>query len=162
MVVVKRFRAAWGIEPSPGYENYKTWFPELKKQGYSGIEINLHIIDNPNVFKQLCKENDLEINILIFSAWPRYQGPRPRCTVADHLAAYRDQLTRAKVFDPLKINAQSGSDIFSYDESVEFFQGTLEIDAALGMIGKVCHETHRNRSLFNPYAAEYILKRVPG
>ena len=30
-----------------------------------------------------------------------------------------------------------------------------------GFEGIVCHETHRNRSLFNPYSADYILQRVP-
>lgn len=34
MVNVKRFRSNWGIEPSPGYENYKSWFAKLKQQGY--------------------------------------------------------------------------------------------------------------------------------
>lgn len=58
-------------------------------------------------------------------------------------------------------NLTDGSDIFTCDQSVEFFKGTLEIDAELGLSGLVCHETHRNRSLYTPYAADYILRRVP-
>ncbi|KAK7214423.1 hypothetical protein V2G26_002426 [Clonostachys chloroleuca] len=161
MVVVKRFRTNWGIDPTPDYANYREWFPKLKVQGYAGVEVNLHTIDNPELLKSICDENNLEINVLIFSAWPRYRGPRPRLTVQEHLIAYKEQLIRAKAFDPSKVNAQSGSDVFTYEQSVEFFQGTLTIDAELGLSGIVCHETHRNRSLFSPYAAEFILKRVP-
>jgi hypothetical protein len=44
---------------------------------------------------------------------------------------------------------------------VYFFKKTLDIDDELGLTGLVSHETHRNRSLFTPYAAKYILPKVP-
>lgn len=47
------------------------------------------------------------------------------------------------------------------DEAVEFFQGTFAIDAELGLTGKVCHETHRNRAFYSPYLTAQVLKRVP-
>lgn len=53
------------------------------------------------------------------------------------------------------------SDHWSLDESVEFYKGTLAVDAELGLEGKVCHETHRNRSLFTPYSTAYVLRHVP-
>lgn len=53
------------------------------------------------------------------------------------------------------------SDYWTLDESVEFHRGTLAVDAELGVTGKVCHETHRNRSLFNPYTTAHVLKSVP-
>ncbi|KNB18103.1 hypothetical protein FOXG_15740 [Fusarium oxysporum f. sp. lycopersici 4287] len=70
-------------------------------------------------------------------------------------------LERAKILKPVKINAQSGGDYWSLDESVYFYQKTLGIDKELGLTGLVSHETHRNRSLFTPYAAQYILPKVP-
>jgi hypothetical protein len=51
--------------------------------------------------------------------------------------------------------------MWTLDQSVEFYQGTFAIDEELGFSGRVCHETHRNRSLYNPQAADYILSRVP-
>lgn len=53
------------------------------------------------------------------------------------------------------------SDHWTLDQAVEFYKGTLKVDAELGLQGRVRHETHRLRSLFNPYASAYILKKVP-
>ena len=55
----------------------------------------------------------------------------------------------------------SCSDHWSLDQSVEFYKATFAVDAKLGLTGKVCHETHRNRSLFNPYTTARIVKAVP-
>lgn len=53
------------------------------------------------------------------------------------------------------------SDMWSVEDSVAFFAETLEVDAELGMAGIVCHETHRNRSCFNPAVTADIIARVP-
>ncbi|GJC90335.1 hypothetical protein ColLi_13173 [Colletotrichum liriopes] len=98
----------------------------------------------------------------IMSSWQGYLGPRPPgLTPNDHLDFYRKSLERAQILKPLKVNAQSGSDIWTLDQSVEFYQGTFRIDEELGFAGRVTHETHRNRSLFTPYATKYILEKVP-
>jgi hypothetical protein len=51
--------------------------------------------------------------------------------------------------------------MWSVEDSVAFFAETLEVDAELGMAGIVCHETHRNRSCFNPAVTADIIARVP-
>jgi hypothetical protein len=61
----------------------------------------------------------------------------------------------------LKALAYSHRDYWSLDESVYFYQKTVEIDKELDLTGLVSHETHRNRSLYSPYAAKYILPKVP-
>jgi hypothetical protein len=55
----------------------------------------------------------------------------------------------------------SSSDYWSLDDSVYFYQNALQIEKEEGFEGIVCHETHRNRSLFSPYATDYILQKVP-
>lgn len=52
-------------------------------------------------------------------------------------------------------------DAWDIEESVKFYQGTLQVDDELGLSGRVTHESHRNRSLFTPYATQQILKAVP-
>lgn len=52
-------------------------------------------------------------------------------------------------------------DAWDIEESIKFYQGTLHVDKELGLTGRVTHETHRNRSLFTPYATRRILKAVP-
>jgi hypothetical protein len=53
-------------------------------------------------------------------------------------------------------------DIWTVDQSVEFFQGTLAVDRELDLVDKVCHETHRNRSCYYPKITVEIVRRVPG
>jgi hypothetical protein len=52
-------------------------------------------------------------------------------------------------------------DLWDVEESIKFYKGTLVIDKELGVSGRVWHETHRNRSLFTPYATRLILEAVP-
>lgn len=51
--------------------------------------------------------------------------------------------------------------MWSVEDSVTFYLGTLVVDSELGLEGKVCHETHRNRSCFNPLTTVQILRQVP-
>ncbi|KAF5722634.1 hypothetical protein FMUND_2637 [Fusarium mundagurra] len=132
MVIIKRFRTVWGVDSGKDFEN---WIPCLRRWLIYG---RLH------------------------TAWAGYVGGRPRDLTPDaHLDIYRDNLERAKILKPVKINAQSGGDYWTLDESVYFYQKTLGIDKELGLTGLVSHETHRNRSLFTPYAAKYILPKIP-
>ncbi|KAL3456782.1 hypothetical protein BJX64DRAFT_281119 [Aspergillus heterothallicus] len=164
MVVIKRFRSLWGIEPGPEQSNWKKRFIEWKEHGYAGIEISF---DDPKAeelqrTRKIADEVGLEISITLFSAWPGYIGPRPAgLTPEIHADCFREQLKFAKILKPVRINAQSGADYFTLDESVRFYQLALKVEKEEGFAGIVTHETHRNRSLFNPYAADHILQQVP-
>ncbi|KAH7350206.1 hypothetical protein B0T11DRAFT_321932 [Plectosphaerella cucumerina] len=156
-----RFRSTWGVDPMPAYENYKSWLPRLKDLGYAGIEVNLFYLDNLELLRQICDDNDLEITVLILSAGPGASRSRaPGSTPGGHLLFYRDQLQRSKILRPYKIVSPSGSDAWSLEQSVEFYRGTLQVDEELGFKGKVCHETHRSRALFNPYVTVQILTQI--
>ncbi|KAL7939940.1 hypothetical protein V8C42DRAFT_339077 [Trichoderma barbatum] len=110
--------------------------------------------------RSICDEIGLEISVTIFSSWPQYTGPRPCGLVPDvYLDIYCEQLRLAFILKPLVINAQSGA--YTWDEFVYFYRRTLEIDLEMGFEDKVCYETHCNRSLFNPYIADYVLRKVP-
>ncbi|CAG7563104.1 unnamed protein product [Fusarium equiseti] len=142
MVVVKRFRSVWGIESGDGFKNWISWFPDLKNQGYAGVEIDITDRDAESL-RQLRRKLDdagLEATVLIHTAWAGYVGARPKDLTPDvHLDIYRQNLERAKILKPVKINAQSGGDYWSLDDSVYFYQKTLEIDKELGLTGFVTH-----------------------
>ncbi|KAI5460851.1 hypothetical protein BGZ63DRAFT_510507 [Mariannaea sp. PMI_226] len=159
---VLRFRTVWGVEPGANYENWRNWFPSLKQQGYFGVEIDFAGLKDLAIIRKICDEAGLEVSVLIHTAWPSYEGPRPvGLNPSNLLDAYREQLKSVQVLRPFNYNSHSGSDHLTLDQSVEFFKGTLIVDAELGLEGRVRHETHRLRSLFNPHAAAYILKEVP-
>ncbi|WAO96847.1 Hypothetical protein NCS54_01453600 [Fusarium falciforme] len=172
MVRIERFRSTWGVEPGENFEAWKPLFVEWKKLGYGKSTISRLAAheDFPQAFKSASRKSPKSsLTILpsididrIFSAWHRYRGPRPRNLTPDiHLEGYREELRRAQVLDPVKINAQSGADIWSWEQATYFFKGTIPIDKELGFEGRVCHETHRNRGLFSPYVTDYVLQRVP-
>ncbi|CRG83600.1 hypothetical protein PISL3812_00954 [Talaromyces islandicus] len=164
MVIISRFRSLWGIEPGPNMTEWKKRFIEYKAHGYAGIEVTLTEIppQQLSLLRSICDETGVLINTLIFSSWPSYVGPRPRGLTPDvHLQFFRKQLQLASILDPVVVNAQSGADYWSWDDSVYFYKNALEIEKDEGFQGRVCHETHRNRSLFNPYVTDYVLQRVP-
>ncbi|KAJ4026838.1 hypothetical protein NW752_001795 [Fusarium irregulare] len=164
MVVIKRFRSVWGVQSGDGFKNWISWFPDLKNQGYAGVEIDITDLDDEHLrqLRQILDDVGLEATVLIHTAWAGYVGARPKDLTPDiHLDIYRQNLERAKILAPVKMNAQSGGDYWSLEDSVYFYQKTLVIDKELGLTGLVSHETHRNRSLYSPYAAKYILPRVP-
>ncbi|KAL4878269.1 xylose isomerase-like protein [Aspergillus karnatakaensis] len=164
MVVLSRFRTLWGIEPGPQQSEWKKKFVGWKAHGYAGIEADIARLsaDDLRLLRSNADEVGLEITALTFSAWPQYVGPRPRGLTPDyHLKFLREQLRLASILRPVLANVQSGADYWSWDESVYFYQNALKIEKEEGFEGRVCHETHRNRSLFNPYSADYILQKVP-
>ncbi|KAJ5652628.1 hypothetical protein N7507_010054 [Penicillium longicatenatum] len=159
------FRTVWGIEPGTNLDNWAKWFPELKALGYNGVEVNIHALDPKRDIprlRQICDDLDFDISVLGHSSWVDYLGPRPVGLKArDHLKNYRDVLLLAATLRPVSFNFQSGEDAWDIEESIRFYRGTLEVDDELGVSGRVYHETHRNRSMFTPYAAQQILKAVP-
>ncbi|KAF4957334.1 hypothetical protein FSARC_11333 [Fusarium sarcochroum] len=161
MVRIERFRSTWGVEPGENFEAWRPLFAEWKELQYEFVPYDLDD-DQRREVRNLCDDLKLKISITIFSAWHRYRGPRPRGLTPDvHLEGYWEELRRAQLLNPVKINAQSGADFWSWDQAAYFFKNTLQIDKEMGFEGRVCHETHRNRGLFNPYVTDYVLERVP-
>ncbi|KZL79046.1 xylose isomerase tim barrel [Colletotrichum incanum] len=170
---IARFRTLWGIPAGDKFANWIALFPDLKAKGYTGVEIDYSEIPTEELFelRRILDRFGFQVVAQIMSSWQGYLGPRPPgLTPNDHLDFYRKSLERAQILKPVKVNAQSGrrsdshlelSDIWTLDQSVEFYRGTFRIDEKLGFAGRVTHETHRNRSLFTPYATKYILEKVP-
>ncbi|KAI0972467.1 hypothetical protein F4678DRAFT_430353 [Xylaria arbuscula] len=166
MVALSRFRTVWGIAPGDDISGWARYFPEWKSLGYEGIEVDIHCFflsaEQLQQVQALASEAGLKISALIFSGWSATIGPRPRGLTPDvQLGIYRENIRIAKNLKPVKINAHSGSDFWTPDEAVYFYQKTLEIDREEGFEGRVSHETHRNRAFFNPHTTDYVLQRVP-
>lgn len=80
-------------------------------------------------------------------------------TPDDHLRSLEENYLHALTFNPMKIVAHAGRDIFSFGENVRIFQRGCELAAAHGV--PLCFETHRYRALFQLPAAQAYLKAVP-
>ena len=77
----------------------------------------------------------------------------------DHLASLEEQLTAAKLLDPVFVNSHSGSDSWSLEQSLDFFRRAEALAQKIGIA--LVHETHRQRVLFNPWVTRDVLTALP-
>ena len=139
------FRHLWGVTG-----RWEDLFPRFKAAGYRGIESPVPPREDRTRFRALLRRHGLEFIPQIFS-----HGN----TVEEHLESLREQIAAAKPFAPRLINAHSGQDAFSEDQSTRFFEGALQLEAKGGIA--IAHETHRGRILFNPWTTSRLLTRFP-
>ena len=137
------FRHLWGVTVA-----WESAFPQFKETGYRGVESRIPETSQRKRFRKLLEAHGFDYIPQIFS-----QG----ASVDEHLESLSQQLAEAKTFRPRLVNAHSGCDAFSEDESFRFFEGALRIEARSGVA--VAHETHRGRILFNPWIASRLLTR---
>lgn len=86
--------------------------------------------------------------------------PNRGATPAEHLESFRTQAEAALECHPLFLTVIGGCDAWSIAESVHFFGAAMAIADELGIVASF--ETHRSRSLFNPWTALEILRQLPG
>jgi len=84
--------------------------------------------------------------------------PDRNATVDDHLDSLRGSLIHAAECLPRFATVIAGCDAWSVDESADFFGRAQEIADSLGIIASF--ETHRGRSMFNPWTTRDILRKL--
>lgn len=85
--------------------------------------------------------------------------PRRQATVGEHVADVERQLQLGLSLQPQWVTIIGGCDAWSLEQSVRFFGESQEIAARMGIA--CSFETHRSRSLFNPWITISILERLP-
>ncbi|KAJ3334067.1 hypothetical protein HDU76_011591 [Blyttiomyces sp. JEL0837] len=148
----------WGLDG-----DFNTAFGILALKGFNGVEASLSDTGFPNnaKFCESLNAHGLKWICGLYSGWDDYTGEWCPKTVGDHLQQYEEQLKIALTFQPRPIhfNAHSGSDDFTDEEAIEFFEQALQLEKKLGV--SVSHETHRGRILSSPWRALMLAKRFP-
>jgi hypothetical protein len=85
--------------------------------------------------------------------------PRRNASVEEHIADVERQLHLGLSLQPEKVNIIGGCDAWTLEQSVRFFGETQAIAAHMNVA--CSFETHRSRSLFNPWVTLSILERLP-
>lgn len=85
--------------------------------------------------------------------------PRRHDTVDQHIADVERQLQLGQSLQPQQVTIIGGCDAWSLEQSVRFFGESQEIAARMSIT--CSFETHRSRSLFNPWITLAILERLP-
>lgn len=84
--------------------------------------------------------------------------PERSATVDNHLDSLREGLLRSAECLPQFATVIAGCDAWSIDESAIFFAQAQEMADTLGIA--VSFETHRSRSMYNPWATRDILRKL--
>ncbi|WP_035382541.1 sugar phosphate isomerase/epimerase [Ferriphaselus sp. R-1] len=85
--------------------------------------------------------------------------PRRHASVAEHLADVERQLLQGKPLQPRFATIIGGCDAWTLEQNEHFFNEALAAGERHGVV--LSFETHRSRSLFNPWATLLLLQRIP-
>lgn len=85
--------------------------------------------------------------------------PRRHASVAEHLADVERQLLQGKPLQPRFATIIGGCDAWTLEQNERFFNEALAAGERHGVA--LSFETHRSRSLFNPWATLLLLQRIP-
>jgi len=85
--------------------------------------------------------------------------PERRASLQDHVDSFSDKLEQSLPLEPMFITCLGGCDAWHEDQSIEFFSRCMELASSAGI--QVSFETHRSRSLFNPWVTQRIVEQLP-
>lgn len=147
------FKTLWGH--TTGFD---AALAECREKGFDGLEGPAPIASRGRaVFRECLAGEGIEYIAEICTAGSYV--PRPHTSVAEHLASFREQAEGAAECAPLFLTVLAGRDAWSLAESVEFFGEASAFARGLGIIASF--ETHRSRSLFNPWITRDVLQQLP-
>ena len=142
---LKLFRHLWGVDLP-----WEAAFARFKAEGYAGIETGLPPPENEGRFRELLLAHGFLYVAQVFSAGP---------TVDEQLESLRRLVDRAMALGPLTINAHTGRDHWPLADAVRFYTEAARIERRVR--ARLCHETHRGRAFYSPWATAAVLSEVP-
>ena len=150
------FRSLWGVVGP-----WEDSFPRIAAAGFTGVEARVptgvHQQAERDRFAALQKSHGFDLIAEVSACG--YVIPRRDASPEEHLADLRRQIPLVLPLQPTFINGYHGCDAWNWDEQRRFFSGFLELEREFGLPMTV--ETHRGRSLFNPWITRDLLKEFP-
>jgi len=150
---IKIFKTLWGFTG-----NYQYAIEQTIEAGMQGIEGPAP--DNQKeciALRQLLNDHSLDYIAEITTAGSYV--PDRQATLQQHIDSFRARLANSLELNPLFITCLGGCDAWPEPQSVEFFSRAMELASEAGVT--VSFETHRGRSLFNPWVTQRIVEQIP-
>ncbi len=85
--------------------------------------------------------------------------PDRRASVAEHLGAFEEGFVAGRELSPLFVTSMAGCDAWPEEQSIDFFRRGMALAQEAGLT--LCYETHRSRTLFNPWVTKRIVEAIP-
>lgn len=150
---LKRFKTMWGFEG-----DFETACLEAKAAGFDGIEGSAPTSqEERNYWKECLEKYDL-----LYIAEAVTGGdyvPRRDIDVEDHLKDLDKILKCSAELAPLFVTCIGGLDAWSEEESLHFFTEAMKLAERYNL--EISFETHRSRSLFNPWITRRMVQLLP-
>ena len=147
------FKTLWGHQHSLEAAGL-----QAKQAGFNGIEGPApESFLEREIFARLLADLDLKYIAEICTAGSYV--PDRFASVEDHLQSLRVKLDQSLPLSPVKVTCLAGCDAWEEAASIDFFAAALELSANVGV--EISFETHRGRSLFNPWVAQRICQQLP-
>lgn len=169
---LKLLRSMWGAPPeAPGSPpgSYEVVIAQTVAAGLDGIEgpIPEDAAARRRLRAQLDEHELLWTAEVTTGLRPHSGGgtpddwwvPAKDLTVDDHLADLEHGIELAAHFNALFVTTMCGYDAWSWSQNVDFFGKALDLERSAGPA--VYFETHRCRSLFNPWVTRDLLQLYP-
>jgi hypothetical protein len=142
------FCPRWGSESL----SWDVFCHNVKNAGYNGIEAGVPFEDDEIEAMQTAV---IKYNLLFIGQY--WQSFEKDFTL--HKEAYLFHLHHLAKLNPVKIDAQTGKDYFSFEQNKELFDVAAVFTKETGIV--VAHETHRNKALFAAHVTKHYLKQIP-
>ncbi len=151
------FHSLWGFEGS-----LETALARARAQGFDGLELNrCHpVLANRPLAAVADQLRQAELSLVVELVTGGDYVPDLAAGVGDQLAELEQQLEACPSLEPLKVTVITGSDSWSWSEQERFWPRAIALAEASGLA--VSFETHRSRSLANPWAMADWLAAFPG
>lgn len=143
--------------PRWGSENieWHSFFDKARIAGYDGVEFGIGNVSD---------EEELD---RVWDLAEKYGMKMiPQCYdtgeagFQKHLDLYAEWFEKIKPYPCVKINTQTGRDIFSFEQNKTIVALASQVQQNTGV--RVLHETHRNKMLFAAHIAKDYLTKIPG
>ncbi len=147
------FRTLWGYTASKAQA-----LDELLTAGFDGMEARLPLqAAERTEFAAFLRANRLGYISTLFTAYDVL--PEQAAAPAEHLRDLDCKLAWAAELEPRFVNVLAGNDRWPLAQQVEFFGQAM---ALAKRHGQFCtFETHRSRSLFNPWLTLELIRQLP-
>ncbi|MET0028768.1 MAG: TIM barrel protein [Candidatus Thiodiazotropha sp.] len=150
---LKLFRTLWGFHGDPAYA-----VSESAEAGFDGIEGQAPLDPlNRAALGEALATRGLDYIAEITTAGSYV--PDRQASPETHLATLEQGLKACAELSPLRVNCIGGCDAWSESQSLRFFQEAMERAARHNL--EIVFETHRSRSLFNPWITARIAADLP-
>ncbi|WP_455222567.1 sugar phosphate isomerase/epimerase family protein [Kaarinaea lacus] len=147
------FKTLWGFTGS-----YQQAVDQVLTAGMQGIEGPAPKEQNDRIaLRQLLSDRNLDYIAEITTAGSYV--PDRQATLEQHLDSFKSKLAASIELNPLFITCLGGCDAWPETQSIDFFSSAMELARQAGIT--VSFETHRGRSLFNPWITQRVVEQIP-